>query len=70
MHQQPKQLPLSKRVIRDTSSEPPFKTLQQKPLPLSKRIIRDTSLEPPFKDDLGLARGAYRTWENLSMQTQ
>ena len=41
---------------------------QPKPLPLSKRIIRDTSLEPPFKDDFGLARGAYRTWENVSMQ--
>ena len=41
---------------------------QPKPLPLSKRIIRDTSLEPPFKDDFGLARSAYRTWENVSMQ--
>ena len=25
-------------------------------------------MEPPFKDDFGLARGAYRTWENVSMQ--
>ena len=37
-------------------------------IPLSKRIIRDTSSEPPFKDDFGLACGAYRTWENVSMQ--
>ena len=41
---------------------------QPKPLPLSKRIIRDMSSEPPFKDDFGLARGAYRAWENVSMQ--
>ena len=40
---------------------------QPRSIPLSKRIIRDTSLEPPLRDEC-LARGAYRTWENVSMQ--
>ena len=43
---------------------------QPKPLPLSKRIIRDTSLHTPSvsADEFRLARGAYRAWENVSMQ--
>ena len=46
MHQQPKQLPLSKRIIRDTSSQTPSVSA----------------------DEFHLARGAYRAWENISMQ--
>ena len=42
---------------------------QPKPLPMSKRIIRDTSSQTPFSaEEFRLARGAYRAWENVSIQ--